>query len=71
MSITIRQPSQAQRILAHLKKGRTLTPLEAIHKFDCLRLSGRILELREAGYLIKSRIVEINGKRVARYLLVN
>lgn len=63
--------SQTERILQHLKKGRTLTPLEALHKFGTLRLSGRILELRQAGYLIKSRLVEINGKRVARYLLIS
>jgi hypothetical protein len=70
MSHTIQAPRQRDRILAYMRKGRTLTPIEALEKFGTLRLSGRILELRQEGYQIKSRLVDIGGKRVARYLLV-
>lgn len=60
--------SQAQRILNHLRAGKHLTPIEALSRFSCLRLSGRILELREAGYRIHTRMVRLaGGKRVAKY----
>lgn len=59
--------TQSQSILKHLKAGRTLTPLEALRKFGTLRLSGRILELREAGYRIRTKLVSVRGKRVAEY----
>lgn len=70
MNHTIATPTQRDRILAYLRKGNTLTPLEALRKFGTLRLSGRILELRQAGYTIKSRLVDVNGKKVAKYLLI-
>lgn len=59
--------SQATRILAHLKAGKKLTPLQALQKFGCLRLSGRVLELRQAGYDIKTKLVKRGGSRVAEY----
>lgn len=59
--------SQTQAIAAYLQRGKTLTALEALRKFRCLRLAGRIHELRARGMSIDSRIVERNGKRVARY----
>lgn len=37
--------SQAQRILAYLQDGHTITPLEALHKFSCLRLGARIADI--------------------------
>ena len=61
--------SQNSRILAWLKKGRTLTPRQALDLFDCLRLSGRIWELRDAGWDIKMRLKAVgpNKKYVAEY----
>lgn len=47
--------SQTQRILAYLQEGNTITPLEALRKFSCLRLGARI-----------SEISEIIGKPVSR-----
>lgn len=58
--------SQCLEIQRHLSKGHTLTPLQALRKFGCMRLSGRILELRER-WPIKTEMVRIGGKRVARY----
>lgn len=63
--------SQEAKILAHLKSGRTLTPLEALRKFRCFRLSGRIYDLKQEGHDIRTRLVDIGGKRIARYLLVH
>lgn len=63
--------SQTDLILAHLKAGNTITPLDALAKFKCFRLSGRILELRQAGYRIITGVrVLTSGKRIAEYRLV-
>lgn len=59
--------SQRLEILKHLKKGRSVTPLEALEKWGCMRLSGRIIELRRAGHNIVTEVEEKNGKRYARY----
>jgi hypothetical protein len=63
--------SQKDQILHYLKTKRQLTPLEALKKFGCLRLSGRILELRQDGHRIETTMVEVgHDKRVGSYLLI-
>lgn len=59
--------SQEKAILAHLRKGKTLTPLEALNKFSCFRLGARIFELKQAGHAIRSRMVKKGQKWVAEY----
>lgn len=61
--------TQCEEILKHLKRGKTLTPLQALKAGWGLRLSARILELRQAGYDIKTRMVKRGGSRVAEYSL--
>lgn len=62
--------TQNRRILAHLQNGGTVTSLTALYDFGCLRLSGRIFELREAGYPVEDKWVETpSGKRVKMYFL--
>lgn len=64
------KPTQAGRILAHLRAGNRLTALEALERFQCFRLAARIHELRREGWQIEERSVEtLGGKRVAEYLL--
>lgn len=63
--------SQNQLILNHLKK-KCITPIEALELYGCFRLGGRIWELRNQGYDIKTTMVS-NGdgtKRFARYKLI-
>jgi hypothetical protein len=63
--------SQSERILAHLKAGNSITPLEALHWFGCLRLAARILDLREHGHNVISVPMRLrNKKRVACYRLI-
>lgn len=63
-------PSQAERILSHLKAGNRLTPREALDRFGCMRLAARIHELREAGHDIRDRSVTLSdGTRYAEYWL--
>lgn len=67
---THRRPTQAGRILAHLRAGNRLTALEALEKFGCFRLAARVHELRREGWQIQERTVETRGgKRVAEYSL--
>lgn len=42
--------TQVEKILSHLKNGKTISQVEAIHYFDCYRLSAIIQRLRCAGY---------------------
>ena len=62
--------TQTQSILSHLKKGKTITPLLALKKFNCFRLAARINNLRDEGHSIKTTIKKINKKRFASYKLV-
>jgi len=62
--------SQTERILIFLLSGGTLTPLQALKKFDCWALSSRISNIRALGrYNIKSELIVVKGskKRVSKY----
>jgi hypothetical protein len=62
--------SQNHWIAKHLKEGKTLTSLDALRLFGCLRLSGRIYDLRKKGLDIKSRdIWTLTGKRISEYYI--
>lgn len=69
----ISKKSQTDEILNYLQAGNVLTPLEAMRKFNCMRLGARIYDLRQQGYVINSLIIkdDISGKRYARYSLVS
>lgn len=60
--------SQAELILRALRRGHKITPLYALQKWGCFRLSARILELRQEGWPIQTE--KVNGKPYARYSLV-
>lgn len=61
--------AQTTQILAHLKSGKTITPLEALAKFGCFRLGARIFDLRQDGHLIHRDMVrdDVTGKHWAEY----
>lgn len=62
--------SQELKILMALKSGERLTPIDALERFGCFRLSGRILDLRRQGYEILTEMIETNtGKHIASYFL--
>lgn len=68
--------SQCEQIIRYLRKHPNgLTRLQALDKFDCINLPGRICDLRENGYNIVSVWKEkkkLNGeiKRFVQYRLV-
>jgi hypothetical protein len=59
--------SQNEQIRLHLEAGKTITPLQALNLFNCLRLGARIHNLKEMGLAIGKRIIAENGKHYAEY----
>lgn len=67
--------SQKQRILGYMKEHGSITCLEAINAFGCMRLPARISDLKEEGHLITKRMELGTNRfgeptRYARYSLV-
>lgn len=59
--------SQKNRILGHLRRHKTINPLQALDKYGCYRLAARISELREQGHKI---LTERKQGKCATYRLV-
>lgn len=67
----LRLTNQGRKILAHLKRGQTISPLEAQAVYGVYSLAGRIFEIRGAGYKVNTKLKEdASGHRYARYNLV-
>ncbi len=49
--------SQCQKILEYLQSGKGLTNADAAMMWDCYRLSGRIKDLRDRGFVIERKDV--------------
>lgn len=62
--------SQTALIKGWLLNGYSLTTLEALQMFRCFRLAARIDNLRSDGLPILTEMVDIDGKRVAKYSLI-
>lgn len=62
--------TQCNQIKAWLEGGNTITSLEALKRFGCMRLASRIWDLRDRGMDIgKRRVVTPTGKTVVEYYL--
>lgn len=62
--------SQADRILEYMLAGNSITPLEALNRFGCLRLGARIADIKAKGYLVYSEFVTTaTEKKVKKYYL--
>lgn len=65
-----RSESQVKRILAYLLDGNSITGLDALKKFGCMRLPARISDIKARGYLVYSEFVTgPNGKKYKKYYL--
>ena len=54
--------SQKKSILDWLSEGNTITALQALDMFGCLRLASRINDLKNEGFPIAKEMIEVNGK---------
>lgn len=62
--------SQCDMIADWLNQGYSITSLDALRLFGCLRLSSRIWNLRERGMNIQKKTVVLpNKKRVCEYFI--
>lgn len=59
--------NQNAEILHYLRKGQSLTAIEALNHFGCLRLAARIKDLRDMGHPIVTDTITRDGKQFARY----
>ena len=64
--------TQEKMILAHLRRGRSITAMDALQQYQCFRLAARIKDLRDAGYNIITTMETVGDKKqIARYSLIN
>lgn len=62
--------TQCNMIAEYLEKGYSITALEALQMFGCMRLASRICDLRDRGYNIATcKIKTETGKYVTEYTL--
>ena len=57
------------QVLMHLRKGKSITSLEALQEYGTMRLSSIIHRLRREGYPIETIMIEENNKIFAKYIL--
>jgi hypothetical protein len=61
--------NQTEQIRKHLLKHNSITPLEALKKFRCMRLAARIRDLRADGFNVLTVRVSRGEKNYARYVM--
>lgn len=62
--------TQCDQILQHMRAYGSITPLDALRQYGCMRLGARIWDLRQRNIMIKSRSVRRGKKVFASYSLV-
>ncbi|PIT43804.1 hypothetical protein BHC46_12435 [Snodgrassella alvi] len=65
--------AQTIQILEYMRAGNSITPIEALQLFGCMRLGARIYDLKQDGHVINTLMVkdEKSGVRYARYSLAS
>jgi hypothetical protein len=71
--ITAKLKPQALDVLAHLQSGKTITDAQARKLYGIARLGARTHELKQAGYDVRTDLVNVKTRRgksrVASYYL--
>lgn len=63
--------TKKDKVLAHLKSGKSLTPLEAFGVYKVTRLSGIVYDLRAEGHRIESHVkLDAENQKYAQYKYV-
>ena len=68
--------TQCEKILRYMADEGSITPLDALREFGCMRLASRISDLRQAGFVIHKEMESAKNRdgeqvRYARYRLGN
>lgn len=66
--------NQVDMILSHLKEHGSITPLDAMQEYGCMRLGARIWEIRDLGYKVETKMESSKNRFgqmtcYARYIL--
>ena len=65
---SVLKPSKTQKVLHHLKSGKSISPLEALGLYGSFRLAAVVHSLKKRGYDIITDIkTDMNGSRYAQY----
>jgi hypothetical protein len=64
--------TQCEKILQYIEEYQSITPLDALREFGCMRLASRITDLRRRGYPITREMETAKNRagepvRYARY----
>ena len=57
----------AEKLLALLERGHSITSAQAMDKWGTMRIAARVRDLRKEGHGIISIPVRLNGKNLVRY----
>jgi len=70
--IMTNKTTQSNQILEYMRQGNSITPLEALNLFGCMRLGARIYDLSQASHVIHREMVhdQRTGKKYASYRLL-
>lgn len=63
--------TQKAKILAYMLEGNTITPLEALKRWNCFRLGARIADLKDDGYEIQSKFVSTPSEKKVKQYWIN
>lgn len=58
---------QKEKVLNHLIKKGSITPIQALNKYGVFRLAAVVRKLKDCGYKIGSERVSKDGKSFAKY----
>ena len=66
--------TQCSKILDYMEQEGSITPLDALREFGCMRLASRITDLKHRGYVISKEMETAKNRdgepvRYARYRL--
>ena len=69
-----RRVNQCNKILDYIEREGSITPLDALREFGCMRLASRITDLKRRGYAITKEMETAKNRdgepvRYARYKL--
>lgn len=67
--------TQCEKILDYIRLNGSITPLDALREFGCMRLASRISDLKTRGYAINKTMDKAKNRygdtvRYARYTLM-
>ena len=54
--------NQCDKILAYIREHGSITPLDALREFGCMRLASRMSDLKRRGYSVKSKMETSRNK---------